>query len=299
MATSKKVIGKPKTTKKKLTKGLDDIFGGDLTEFIEDIEKNTPKSSQIMVELDKIRPNPYQPRRLFDEEKLSELASSIAQHGVFTPVILKESVHGYDIVAGERRCRAAKIAGLTEIPAIIVEFNDEQMLEVALLENIQRENLNAIEEAQAYRNMMDKLNLTQDQMAKRLGKSRTHIANTLRLLQLPTLLQGYVLEGTLTMGHVRPLITLDEPKAKEIAMRAVNDHLSVRDVENIVRGIELSKNNSKKIKPEKDKNFIYVEGLLRKKFRTKVKVEEQSITFKFTNTDDLNRLLELMGVIEE
>lgn len=300
MATSKKTTAaKTKTAKKKLSKGLDDIFGGDLSEFIEDIEKNTPKSSQIMVELDKIRPNPYQPRRLFDESKLDELAASIKQHGVFTPVILKESVHGYEIVAGERRCRASKIAGLKEIPAIIVEFNDEQMLEVALLENIQRENLNAIEEAQAYRNMMDKLGLTQEQMAKRLGKSRTHIANTLRLLQLPESLQGYVLEGKLSMGHVRPLITVDENKAQEIALRAVNDSLSVRDVENIVRGIELSKCNSKKVKPERDTNLVYVEGLLRKKFRTKVKVDDSTITLKFTNTDDLNRLLELMGVIED
>lgn len=296
MVASKK---KTTTTKKRLGKGLDDIFGGDLTSFIDDIEKNTPKNSQITVALDQIRPNPYQPRRLFDEEKLNELALSIKQHGIFTPLILKESVQGYEIVAGERRFRAAKIAELNEVPAIIVEFNDDQMMEVALLENIQRENLNAIEEAQAYRAMMDKLSLTQEQLATRLGKSRTHIANTLRLLQLPATLQGYVLEGSLSMGHVRPLITLDPKKAEEIANRAIKDHLSVRDVENIVRGIELSKNNKKKEKPEKNKEFIYVEGLLRKKFRTKAKVEDQTITLKYTDTDDLNRILELMGVIEE
>lgn len=296
MVVSKK---KTTTTKKRLGKGLDDIFGGDLTSFIDDIEKNTPKNSQITVTLDQIRPNPYQPRRLFDEEKLNELALSIKQHGIFTPLILKESVQGYEIVAGERRFRAAKIAELNEVPAIIVEFNDDQMMEVALLENIQRENLNAIEEAQAYRMMMDKLSLTQEQLATRLGKSRTHIANTLRLLQLPSTLQTYVLDGSLSMGHVRPLITLEPSKAEEIANRAIKDHLSVRDVENIVRGIELSKNNKKKEKPEKSKEFIYVEGLLRKKFRTKAKVEDQTITLKYTDTDDLNRILELMGVIEE
>lgn len=296
MVASKK---KTTTTKKRLGKGLDDIFGGDLTSFIDDIEKNTPKNSQITVTLDQIRPNPYQPRRLFDEEKLNELALSIKQHGIFTPLILKESVQGYEIVAGERRFRAAKIAELNEVPAIIVEFNDDQMMEVALLENIQRENLNAIEEAQAYRMMMDKLSLTQEQLATRLGKSRTHIANTLRLLQLPSTLQTYVLDGSLSMGHVRPLITLEPKKAEEIANRAITDHLSVRDVENIVRGIELSKNNKKKEKPEKSKEFIYVEGLLRKKFRTKAKVEDQTITLKYTDTDDLNRILELMGVIEE
>ncbi len=296
MVASKK---KTTTTKKRLGKGLDDIFGGDLTSFIDDIEKNTPKNSQITVTLDQIRPNPYQPRRLFDEEKLNELALSIKQHGIFTPLILKESVQGYEIVAGERRFRAAKLAELNEVPAIIVEFNDDQMMEVALLENIQRENLNAIEEAQAYRMMMDKLSLTQEQLATRLGKSRTHIANTLRLLQLPSTLQTYVLDGSLSMGHVRPLITLEPKKAEEIANRAITDHLSVRDVENIVRGIELSKNNKKKEKPEKSKEFIYVEGLLRKKFRTKAKVEDQTITIKYTDTDDLNRILELMGVIEE
>lgn len=139
MAESKK-----KTSKKRLGKGLDDIFGGDLTSFINDIEKNTPKNSQITVAIDQIRPNPYQPRRLFDEEKLNELALSIKQHGIFTPLILKESMQGYEIVAGERRFRAAKIAELKEVPAIIVDFNDEQMMEIALLENIQRENLNAI-----------------------------------------------------------------------------------------------------------------------------------------------------------
>lgn len=295
------VASKKKTTesKKRLGKGLDDIFGGDLTSFIDDIEKNSTKSTQITVPIDQIRPNPYQPRRLFDEDKLNELAISIQQHGIFTPLILKKSVQGYDIVAGERRFRAAKIANLSEVPAIIVDFNDDQMMEIALLENIQRENLNAIEEAQAYRTMMDRLNLTQEQMANRIGKSRTHIANTLRLLQLPVALQNHVLEGTLSMGHVRPLITLDSQKAEEIAKRAIDNELSVRDVENIVRGIELSKNNKRKEKPEKNKDFEYAASLLRKKFRTKAKIEEQTITLKFNDVEDLNRILELMGVIEE
>ena len=298
MAASKKKTTST-SSKKRLGKGLDDIFGGDLTSFIDDIEKNSSKSSQITVSLDKIRPNPYQPRRLFDEEKLNELAQSIEQHGIFTPLILKETIHGYDIVAGERRFRAAKIAKLAEVPAIIVDFNDDQMMEIALLENIQRENLNAIEEAQAYKTMMDRLKLTQEQLASRLGKSRTHIANTLRLLQLTPTLQGHVLEGRLSMGHVRALITLEPEKAEEIATRAIENHLSVRDVENIVRGIELSKNNKKKEKPKKDAQYTYAEGLLRKKFRTKVKIENQTLTLKFNDVEDLNRILELMGVIEE
>jgi chromosome segregation DNA-binding protein len=285
--------------KKKLHSGLDSIFGGDINTIISDIENNTPKSAQSSIALDQIRANPHQPRKLFDAEALNELADSIKEHGIFQPVILKESIQGYEIVAGERRCRAAKIAGLKEVPAIIVDFTDQQMMEIALLENIQRENLNAIEEAIAYQNMMKKLKLTQNDLAKRLGKSRSYIANILRLLSLPESIQHYVLEGMLSMGHARALITLDDNKAKEIADRAVKDGLSVREVENIVKGIELGKSKKGKVKEEKPQQLVYVESLLRKKFRTKIKVDEKSVTLSYTDTEDLNRLLELLGVIEE
>ncbi len=289
-----------KTVKnKKLNKGLDAIFGGDITSIIDDIEKNAPESSQEKISLEQIRPNPYQPRKLFNEEALNELAVSIKEHGIFQPVILKKSIHGYEIVAGERRCRAAKIAGLEEVPAIIVDFTDDQMMEIALLENIQREDLNAIEEAQAYQTMMDRFEITQAELAKRIGKSRTYITNTLRLLNLPEKIQEYVLQGMLTMGHARALITLDKDKALSIAKRAIDEKLTVREVENIVKGIELQKARKEKPKVEKPKEYEYVEGLLRKKYRTRIKVDDKSITIKYTDTDDLNRLLELMGVIEE
>ena len=298
--TKKTTVKKSGTVKnKKLGKGLDAIFGGDISTLIDDIEKNTPESKQVKVALDEIRPNPYQPRRLFDEEKLQELAVSIKEHGIFQPVILKSSIQGYEIVAGERRCRAAKIAGLTEVPAIIVEFSDDQMMEIALLENIQRENLNSIEEANAYQAMMEKLELTQDQLAKRIGKSRSYIANTLRLLQLPEMIQNYVLEGKLTMGHARALITLPKEKAESLAKRCIDEGLSVRDIENIVKGIELGNSRKDRPKVEKPKEYTYVEGLLRKKFRTKIKVDDKSVVIKYTDTKDLNRILELMGVIEE
>ena len=285
--------------KKKLNKGLDAIFGGDITSLIDDIENNTPASSKEKILLDDIRPNPYQPRKVFNEDSLNELASSIKEHGIFQPVILKKSIQGYEIVAGERRCRAAKMVGLTEVPAIIVDFTDQQMMEIALLENIQREDLNAIEEAQAYETMMDKLQLNQSQLAKRIGKSRTYITNTLRLLTLPEKIQNYVLSGELTMGHARALITLNKEKAIEIAQRVISENLSVRDVENIVKGLELQQARKNKPKVEKSKELIYVEGLLRKKYRTKIKVDDKAITIKYTDTQDLNRLLELMGVIEE
>lgn len=284
---------------KKLGKGLDAIFGGDISTLIDDIEKNTPENSQVNISLDEIRPNPYQPRKLFDEEKLEELAVSIKEHGIFQPVILKQSIQGYEIVAGERRCRAAKKAGLTEVPAIIVDFSDDQMMEIALLENIQREDLNAIEEAKAYLAMMDKFELTQEQLAKRIGKSRSYIANTLRLLQLPEIIQNYVLEGKISMGHARCLITLPKEKAETLAKRCIDEGLSVRDVENVVKGIELGNIRKERPKVEKPKEWVYVEGLLRKKFRTKIKMDENTLTIKYTDTKDLNRILELMGVIEE
>lgn len=292
------------TRKKKLGKGLDAIFndgaqGTDLQSVINAIEKKAPQLSQVMISLDEIKPNPYQPRIHFDESKLNELAQSIKEHGVFQPIIVKKSISGYEIVAGERRFRASQIVGLKEIPSIIVDFSDQQMMEIALLENIQREDLNAIEEAQAYQSMMDKLHLTQDELAKRVGKSRAHIANTVRLLKMPKKLQDYILSGKLSMGHIRPLITIDEKKAVEIAKKAIDENLSVRAVEDIVKGLKLQEARKAKPKVEKPKEYIYVEGLLRKKYRTKIKVDDNSITIKYTNTDDLNRLLELMGVIEE
>ncbi len=295
MATNKKT--------RKLGKGLDAIFnetsGADIQSMINAIEKNTPQFEQVKVPLKDIRPNPYQPRVHFDEEKLNELASSIREHGVFQPIILKKSIQGYEIVAGERRFRAATKVGLEDIPAIIVEFTDQQMMEIALLENIQREDLNAIEEAQAYSTMMKKLNLTQEELSKRVGKSRTHIANTVRLLKMPKQLQDYVLNGTLTMGHIKPLITVDETKALQVAQKAIKENLSVREVEDIVKGIKLQQARKDKPKQEKSKEFVYVEGLLRKKYRTKIKVDDNAITIKYSNTEDLNRILELMGVIEE
>lgn len=269
MATSKK--------SKKLGKGLDAIFGdasqgGDLQSVINAIEKKAPSLNHVEVPLKDIRPNPYQPRKHFDEEKLNELAQSIKEHGIFQPIILKESVQGYEIVAGERRYRAASIVGLENVPAIIVDFTDQQMMEIALLENIQREDLNAIEEAQAYATMMKKLNLTQEELAKRVGKSRAHIANTVRLLKMPKKLQNYVLDGELTMGHIKPLITIDEDKALEVAQKAIAQQLSVREVEDIVKGIKLQAARKAKPKEVKPKEYVYVEGLLRKNIVQRLKL---------------------------
>ena len=267
--------------------------------MIDAIEKNAPELTQTKILLKDIRTNPYQPRKYFDEEKLNELAQSIKEHGVFQPILLKKSIHGYDIVAGERRWRAAKIAGLEDIPSIIVDFTDDQMMEIALLENIQREDLNAIEEAQGYQAMMDKLHLTQEELAQRVGKSRTHVTNTLRLLNISKTLQKYILDGILSMGHIRPLIGLPEDKALQTAKRAVDEKLSVRQVEDIVKGIKLSLSKKNKSKETQESPYNYAETLIRKKYGTKVKIQNKTITIKYTDIKDLNRILELMGVIEE
>ena len=187
----------------RLGKGLGAIFGDDLSNVIEEIQQGD-ESRQSEIKLSEIRPNPYQPRKIFDDEKIGELAQSIKEHGVFTPVLLRKSVKGYELIAGERRVRASKKAGLKTIPAIVMEFTEEQMMEISLLENIQREDLNAIEEAQAYQRLIERLDYTQEKLAQRVGKSREHITNTLRLLKLPKSVQHLVTENKLSMGHVRP-----------------------------------------------------------------------------------------------
>lgn len=283
-----------------LGRGLDAIFGEGVENVLEDIQagKTEHVTSKTELPVSEIRANPYQPRKVFDDEKLKELASSIKEHGVFTPILVRKSVHGYELIAGERRLRASKLAGKEEIPAILVEFNDEQMMEIALLENIQREDLNIMEEAAAYSKLMERMGYTQERLAERVGKSRVHIANTIRLLKLPTSVQQLVAEAKLSQGHVRPLITLeDEGLAYDIAMKIVDEGLSVRAVEKLVRDAKEPKPAKKE--KVKDHNLIYVEEIMQKKLQTKVKVEGKSITISYQDTKDLNRILELIGCIEE
>lgn len=282
----------------RLGKGLGAIFGEDLSNVIEDIQQGE-EGRQSEVKLSEIRPNPYQPRKIFDDDKIGELAQSIKEHGVFTPVLLRKSVKGYELIAGERRVRASKMAGRKTIPAIVMEFTEEQMMEISLLENIQREDLNAIEEAQAYQRLIDRLEYTQEKLAQRIGKSREHIANTLRLLKLPKSVQQLVTENKLSMGHVRPLVTIDdEGEAYDLAMRIAEEGLSVREVERLVK----ERHEQPKEKPEKkkdDPNLTYVEEVMEKKLQTRVKVDKKQIVIKYSGTADLNRILELLNCIEE
>ena len=191
-----------------LGRGLEELFNNEVLDYNtveEKIISDTSAEEIVNIKLDELRSNPYQPRKNFDEEALKELAHSIKEHGVFQPIIVKKSIKGYEIIAGERRVKASKLAGLTEIPAIIRDFNDTQMMEIALLENLQREDLNAIEEAAAYKKLQETLALTQEELATRLGKSRSHITNMIGLLSLPQDIQKYIIEDKISMGHARVL----------------------------------------------------------------------------------------------
>ncbi len=282
--------------RKALGKGLEELFSTEPLSFdtVETaIINETPKDEIINVKLDDLRPNPYQPRKIFDEDSLNELAASIKEHGVFQPIIVKKSIKGYDIIAGERRVKASKIAGLTEIPAIVRDFNDEEMMEIALLENLERENLTPLEEAEAYKNLIDKLNLTQEELAKKIGKSRSYITNTLGILSLPEKVKTLINEKKLTMGHAKVLSKIGSPEEIDaLADKVVEEGLSVHDLEDLIN----KEKPEKKIKQEKHKDtkYDYLEDELSEKFGTKTRIKNNKLIISFTNDNDLNRILEIM-----
>lgn len=286
--------------KKALGKGLDQIFGENLGAVLDDISSNTDKSSASTILLSKIRPNPYQPRKTFDQAALEELAESIKENGVFQPVLVRKSLSGYELVAGERRFRASKLAGKKDIPAIVVDFDDKQMMEISLLENIQREDLSIIEVANAYDQLIHKLDYTQEQLAKRMNKSRSNITNILRLLNLPDSVKQMVSEDKLSYGHARTLLAVeDKDKLEELANACVKEGLSVRALEKMVKKLSDAKPESGKKETEKDPFVKDVEDRLQKKFSTKVDISPKTITISYSNVEDLNRILEIMGAIEE
>ncbi len=282
-----------------LGSGLESIFGENVNEVIEKINRGDDEDKygfKTVLNPNEIHPNPYQPRKAFDQTTIDELAQSIKENGLLQPITVRKSINGYELIAGERRLRACKQLGYKEIPAIVRDFNDNQIMEFALLENIQREDINVIEEANAYDKMMQTFSYTQEQLAEKVGKSREHIANTLRLLKLPADVQKLVEQHKLSMGHVRPLITLKASEISEIANRAVNEGLSVRAVEALANQ---SKGSVKKEKTAKVDPFINdVANQLQQKFSSKVKITSNSINISFDSTDDLNRILEILGIIE-
>lgn len=285
--------------KKALGTGLEQLFNNenlDLQSFEKHVYETATKDEIVEINLNELRANPYQPRTVFDEQALNDLASSIKEHGVFQPIIVKKSIKGYEIIAGERRVRASKRAGKQTIPAIIREFNDEQMMEIALLENLQRENLSAIEEAKAYKAMLEKLHLTQEELSVKVGKSRSHVTNILGLLRLPNEVQEMVASKKLSMGHARALSKLeDDGKIIEMSKQIVDKKLPVRDVENITNDVEKKVKTVKRKQPTVNE-YKYVEELLKDKLDTKVKVKDNKIEINFTNTADLNRILETLNI---
>ena len=285
--------------KKALGRGLEQLFDSEVLDF-NSFESNILESTAVEdikeINLSEIRSNPYQPRKTFNQEALQELADSIKAYGVFQPIIVKKSIKGYDLVAGERRVKASRLAGMETIPAIIKDFSDEMMREIALLENLQRENLTAIELAWAYKGIIDSLHITQDELANKIGKSRSSVTNTLGLLRLPNSVQNMILDGKLSMGHARELSKLeDNDKIVEYAKNIVNNDLSVRDVENLSKSNEVKKKNPIN-RVHKENEYDYVEKKLREVFGTKVRVDNKKIEINFSNNNDLDRILDVMNI---
>lgn len=285
-----------------LGRGLEQLFNSENLDFntIETaIVENASKDEIANVKLSELRSNPYQPRKVFDEEALEELAISIKENGVFQPIIVKKSIRGYEIIAGERRVKASIKAGLDTIPAIIRDFTDEEMQQIALLENIQRENLNAIEEANAYKAMIDALSITQEELSKKLGKSRSHVTNMIGLLRLSSYVQDLVMHNQISMGHARVLSKLTDPnKIEELARRIVKEDLSVRTLESLVYD-NVDKPKDKEAKTSNHK-YDYLEEVLKEKLGTKVLIDNHKVLISFANDADLERLLNLLNIeIEE
>ena len=292
------------TKRKALGRGLEELFNSEslqLDKIENRIMEDVSKDEIVEVNLSELMSNPYQPRKIFDEEALKELSESIKNFGVFQPIIVKKSIRGYNIIAGERRVKASRLAGLTTIPAVIRDFTDEQMMQIALLENLQRENLSAIEEAAAYRDIQNALQLTQEDLAKKLGKSRSHITNMLGLLKLPSDVQDMILKNEISMGHARVLSKLENvDEVKELATKVKEGNLSVRELENTVnstykRNVEINRRPK-----ENNKEYKYIEEALEEKLGTKVKILNGKIQINYSSSNDLNRIIEILNInIEE
>lgn len=282
--------------------GLEELFNNeqlDLDKFEEKIVSVTPKEEVIELKLSELRPNPYQPRKVFDAEKLQELANSIKEHGVFQPIIVKKSIKGYEIIAGERRYKASQLAGKETIPAIVRDFTDENMMEIALLENLQRENLNSIEEATAYQKLLASLKVTQEELANKLGKSRSHITNMLGLLELPEEVKKLIAEEKITMSHARVLSKMkDKDEIINLANKIVDENLNVRAIEQASQNPTVEKKHKLKTKVKKESEYKYIEESISEKLGTKVKINNKKILISFTNNNDLNRILEILDVNE-
>ncbi|WP_284643033.1 ParB/RepB/Spo0J family partition protein [Paenibacillus silviterrae] len=283
-----------------MSKGLGKGLGKGLDALLPALSINED-DKVVEIPLSQLRANPYQPRRHFDEESIQELATSIKEHGVIQPIIVRSVLKGYEIIAGERRYRASQVCNLPTIPAVVKKFTDQQVMEIALIENIQREDLNAMEVAAAYQALIDQFSLTQEELSVKVGKSRSHIANFLRLLQLPEEVKQYVSRGTLSMGHAKAIAGLKDKKLiRALAETAIREEWSVRQLEEEVKKLETLQ-DMKKIKPKavrKDPYINQLEESLREVYRTTVKIKHSNnkgkIELLYYSKDDLDRLLELL-----
>ncbi|WP_370221580.1 ParB/RepB/Spo0J family partition protein [Cytobacillus sp.] len=275
---------------KGLGKGLNAFFNNIETEKEETVHE---------VKIKDIRPNPYQPRKVFEKEAIEELKQSILEHGILQPIIVRKSIKGYEIVVGERRYRAAKEANLERVPVVVRELTEQQMMELAVLENLQREDLTPIEEAAAYQLLMEKLKVTQEELAKRLGKSRPHIANHIRLLSLPPKIQGLISEGKISMGHGRALLGLrKKEKLQALVEKTVKDGLNVRQLEQLIQQLNDVSRETKKKNAPKDIFIKERESSLRERFGTTVHIKQSKnkgkIEIEFFSKEDLERIMELL-----
>jgi ParB family transcriptional regulator, chromosome partitioning protein len=279
---------------KRLGRGLNALF----TDV--DVTEATQTEGIKEVDIHDLRPNPYQPRKNFAEENLSELTNSIRQHGIVQPLIVRKSIRGYEIVAGERRFRAAKLAGMANVPIVVKEFDDEQMMEIALIENLQREDLNPLEIAYAYQKLMNHLSITQEELAERVGKSRPHVTNFLRLLQLPMEIQDDVSRGTLSMGHARALLGIKEVEMqKKFAARVMKEKASVRQLEEWIQKRNQGGWKKEKAQPKPLLPAIKrYEDLLQQVFSTSVRIKhgrkKGRIEIEYYSERELERLIELL-----
>lgn len=293
------------TKKKALGKGLEQLFSNNVIDFdnFEDTVVEENKKDVTEIDIEEIRSNPYQPRKTFDSETLNELAKSIEQYGVVQPIIVKKSIKGYELVAGERRTKAAKIAGLKKIPAIIKDFDDQEMMEIALIENIQREDLNPIDEASSISNIIKLKGYTQEEFASKFGKSRTYVTNLLGLLKLPDDVKRLVEKKAISMSHARVLSKMDdEEKVNELAKKIVTEDMSVRDLERLSQDVKsdvIVKGTSSSKKAFDHKYRMY-ENIIIDTLDTKVRVSKKKIEIYFDGVEELEEILSKMNVkVEE
>lgn len=278
-------------SKKRLGKGLGALLP------IDEFESQQP----TQIKISKIRPNEFQPRKDFDEHKLEELAASIKEHGIIQPIVVRPKDGFYEIVAGERRWRAARINKLETVPAVVKEFTDGEMMQIALIENLQREDLNPIEEAMAFKTLMDEFDMTQETLSKKIGKSRSVIANSIRLLNLPKELQLMLSKGQLTSGHARALLSIENPEEQiNLAKQIIENGLTVRDVEKLVKKPKSGDLKALKQKPQKklDPNCIQIEEKLKRFLGTQVKISNKKnrgkIEIEYYGIEDLNRIIDII-----